>query len=99
MQFFLWTFRCLRRSHLATGRLNAGGVGGAAAMLPMQATFWAGKPQTQRLTSSVVIQTTITACLQMNVQTDGPQFDGQQTVTAIWQTKEREPEPERGRQR
>lgn len=25
----------------------------------------------------------------MNVQTDGPQFDGQQTVTAIWQTKER----------
>lgn len=50
-------------------------------MLSMQATFWPGNRKPDAQLASVVIQTTITACLQMNVQTDGPQFDGQATET------------------
>lgn len=56
------------------------------------------KPDAQL--ASVVIQTTITACLQMNVQTDGPQFDGQATErdrqTGRETKKDREREEERG---
>lgn len=49
--------------------------------MSMQATFWPGNHKPDAQLASVVIQTTITACLQMNVQTDRPQFDGQATET------------------
>lgn len=54
------------------------------------------KPDAQL--ASVVIQTTITACLQMNVQTEGPQFDGQATERDRQTDRQRKQERQRERE-
>lgn len=65
----------------------------------MQATFWLGNRKPDAQLASVVIQTTITACLQINVQTDGPQFDGQATERDRRTDREKPSKQERERER